>query len=203
MNDVVEIVQYVNLAPLHGRRRRRRLAVVAPSRAGRALGRARLRRPRARSSTSGRSSPRTPTSDSEQLALKVLIAGLVLFPYLLYRFTTSFEPPSRSLSLLLGGITVVVLAWTFVLPEIPGEGEAWPTSFAVYVAAFTIHWTLLTVVVTYRLWTAGRGEASVPRRRMQLLAVAAATITLALLVSAAAAPTDSAAALVVDAARPA
>ena len=90
---------------------------------------------------------------------------------------------AATVSLLIGGITVIVLAWTFVLTDIPGEGDAWPTSFAVYVAAFTIHWTLLTVVVTYVLWTAGRGEASVPRKRMRLLAVAAATITLALLIS--------------------
>ena len=144
----------------------------------------------------GRLLPEDPTSEREKLALKVLIAGLVLFPYLLYRFATSFRPPSRSLSLLIGGITVIVLAWTFVLTDIPGEGEAWPTSFAVYVAAFTIHWTLLTVVVTYRLWTAGRGEASVPRKRMRLLAVAAATITLALLVSVSGTSDGSTAALV-------
>ena len=144
----------------------------------------------------GRLLPEDPSSAREKFALKLLIAGLVLFPYFLYRFATSFRPPSRSLSLLIGGITVIVLAWTFALSDIPSEGEAWPTSFAVYVAAFTIHWTLLTVVVTYRLWTAGRGEASVPRKRMRLLAVAAATITLALLISVSGTSDGSPAALV-------
>jgi signal transduction histidine kinase len=134
--------------------------------------------------------------DPATFALKLLIAGLVLFPYLLYRFAVSFRPPGRSLSLLIGGITVVVVAWTFALPEIPSEGEAWPPSFAVYIAAFTIHWTLLTVVVTYRLWTAGRGEASVPRRRMRLLAMAAAAITASLLISVADGSDDSVSSLV-------
>lgn len=140
--------------------------------------------------------PEDPETFGEKLAVKILIGGLVLFPYLLYRFAVSFRPPGRSLSLLVGGITVVVLAWTFALTDIPGDGEAWPTSFAVYVAAFTIHWTLLTVVVTYRLWTAGRVEASVPRKRMRLLALAAATITLSLLFSVGATTEESVASLV-------
>jgi signal transduction histidine kinase len=66
---------------------------------------------------------------------------------------------------------------------VPSEGESWPASFVAYVVAFTVHWTLLTIVVTWRLWTAGRGEASVARKRMRLLALASAAITLALLVA--------------------
>ena len=128
--------------------------------------------------------------------MRVLIAVLVLFPYLLYRFAVSFRPPSRRLSLLVGSITVLVVAWTLALPDIPEEGESWPWWFALYVAAFTVHWTLLTVVVTWRLWTAGRGEASVPRKRMRLLACASAAITLALLVGVASPSEGSAADLV-------
>jgi signal transduction histidine kinase len=127
--------------------------------------------------------PDEPDETWEEIAIRALIATLVLFPYLLYRFALVFSPPSRRLSLLVGSLTVVLVAWTFALPDVPVEGESWPGSFAVYVAAFTLHWTLLTVVVTWRLWRAGRGEASVPRRRMRLLAIAAASITLALLVS--------------------
>ncbi len=127
--------------------------------------------------------PETRDETWEEVAIRLALAVLVLFPYLLYRFAVSFRPPSRRLSLLVGSITVVVVAWTFTLPEIPEDGQPWPWWFAIYIAAFTAHWTLLTVVVTWRLWTAGRDEASVPRRRMQLLALAAAAITVALLVS--------------------
>ena len=196
MKDVVEIVQYVNLGLytvvavaavwLWWRYRERAGLWAALAFVALAL-----------IIDAGRLLPDDPATFGERLALKILIAGLVLFPYLLYRFAVSFRPPGRSLSLLVGAITVVVLAWTFVLPDVPGEGEPWPTSFAVYVAAFTIHWTLLTVVVTYRLWTAGRGEASVPRKRMRLLALAASAITLSLLISVGRRhPTDSAATLV-------
>jgi signal transduction histidine kinase len=119
----------------------------------------------------------------EEAAIRLLLGVLVLFPYLLYRFAVSFRPPSRRLSLIVGSITAVVLGWTFVLPDIPADGESWPASFVAYVAAFTVHWTLLTIVVTWRLWTAGRGEASVARKRMRLLALAAASITLSLLIA--------------------
>lgn len=181
MRDVVEIVQYVNLglytvvavAAVWLWRRRREQAGLWAALAFVAL---------ASIVDAGQFLPDDPATFGERLALKSLIAGLVLFPYLLYRFAVSFRPPGRSLSLLIGGITVIVFAWTFALPDIPSEGEAWPASFGIYVAAFTIHWTLLTIIVTYRLWTAGRSEASVPRKRMRLLAVAAAAITLSLLI---------------------
>ena len=139
--------------------------------------------------------PDEPSGFWEEAGLRLLIAALVLFPYLLYRFAVSFRPPSRRLSLIVGSVTAVVLAWTFVLPDIPSEGESWPTSFAVYIVAFAAHWTLLTVVVTWRLWTAGRGEASVARKRMRLLALASAAITLALLASFGSSDNDSPAAL--------
>ena len=199
MNDAVEIVQYVNLglytmvaiaAVWLWWRHRERAGLWA------ALAFVAL----AAIIDVGSLLPEDPATFGERLAAKVLIAGLVLFPYFLYRFAVSFRPPGRSLSLLVGGITLIVLAWTFALPDIPGDEEAWPTSFAVYVVAFTVHWTLLTVVVTYRLWTAGRGEASVPRKRMRLFAVAAAAITLALLVSVGAGSDDSVGSLALRAA---
>lgn len=119
----------------------------------------------------------------EEVAVRALIAGLVVFPYFLYRFATSFRPTARPVALVVGGLTVLLLAWTFALRDIPGDGETWPRSYAAYVTVFTVHWTLLTIVVTWQLWSAGRGEPSVPRRRMRLLALASAAITVALLVA--------------------
>ena len=134
----------------------------------------------------------------EGLALRLLLAALVLFPYLLYRFAVAFKPPSRRLSLLFGTLTTAMVAWSFVVPEIPAEGEAWPISFAAYAVGFVTHWTLLAVVVTYRLWTAGQGESSVARTRMRLLAVAAVTITLALIIAATDPADGSTAAVLTD-----
>jgi signal transduction histidine kinase len=142
--------------------------------------------------------PEDPSGAAENLALRALVALLVLFPYLLYRFSSSFEPASRRLEQLVALLTTAVLVWTFALPDFPSEGEPRSTGFQVYLAAFVVHWTVLTVVVATRLWRAGRGQPSVARKRMRFLAAAAVLITLALLLGVPDTPDDSAAALAAD-----
>jgi signal transduction histidine kinase len=182
VQDVTNLVQYVNLALYTAvaivavqqwRRHRERaglwaaltfIALAAVVDAGQAL-------------------PEDPGTFWEKAAVRVLIATLVVFPYLLYRFARSFRPTIRWIAYFVGSLTVIMVVWTFVQPVFPQEGEAWPPSFVAYLIAFTIHWTLLTVVVAWQLWAAGRGEASVARKRMRLLALAALSITLALFVS--------------------
>ena len=125
--------------------------------------------------------------DPEDLAGKVVqrldVVILVLFPYLLYRFATAFEPTRRPLAHVVDTLTVALVAATFVLPFVPGEGEAWPSWFVVYVVAFLVHWSVLLSIVAIRLWRAGRDEASVARKRMRMLAFAATVLTAALVLS--------------------
>jgi signal transduction histidine kinase len=146
----------------------------------------------------GRLLPEDPSGAAENLAVRALVALLVLFPYLLYRFSSSFEPASHRLEQLVALLTAALLVWTFALPDFPSEGEPRSTGFQVYLAAFVFHWTVLTIVVAARLWRAGRGQPSVARKRMRLLAAAAMLITLALLVSVPDTADDSAAALAGD-----
>src|SRR3712207_1722035 len=101
--------------------------------------------------------PENPDTGAESLALRALVAVLVLFPYLLYRFTTAFREPTRRLERFLAVMTAALLVWTFALPEIPQEGEARSTPFIAYLVAFLAHWTILSIVVALRLWRAGRG----------------------------------------------
>ena len=128
--------------------------------------------------------PENSSSDVVAVAERFLIAALVLFPYLLYRFTTAFNPPSRRLEQRLGVMTVVLVVWTFALPSIPDEGEPRAAWFTAYLAAFVVHWTVLTVVSGLRLWRGARGEPTVARRRMQLLVFAMLAVTAALVFAA-------------------
>jgi signal transduction histidine kinase len=134
----------------------------------------------------------TPDHPIETFAQRTLIAVLVLFPYLLYRFSAAFEPPTRWLERWLGLMTLSLLVWTYALPEVPSEGEPRSTGFISYLLAFLFHWTALTVVVSVRLWRGGRRAPTVARRRLQLLAGACAAITLAILLSGAGAGENSA-----------
>jgi signal transduction histidine kinase len=143
----------------------------------------------------GRLLPDDPDAFAERVVLRLDIVVLVFFPYLLYRFTTAFTPPSDGLRRLATAMTSVVVVATIALPRVPQEGEAAPWWFNLYIVAFVVHWTVLTIVVAWRLWRAGRAQPSVARRRMHLLSFAASAITVALIVSIAASDTDSPASL--------
>jgi nitrogen-specific signal transduction histidine kinase len=131
--------------------------------------------------TAGRLLPAHPHGFVLGGLLRFEIELLVLFPYLGYRFATSFVPPSRRLQRVVGLLTIGLSIWTFALPSVPASGEPRPSGFLVYIVAFLIHWTLLSVVVTTRLWRAGRGQPSVARLRMRMLSFASAALTVAII----------------------
>ncbi|MGZ4291013.1 MAG: sensor histidine kinase [Gaiellaceae bacterium] len=131
--------------------------------------------------TVGRLVPAHPHGVVEYLGQRLDIELLVLFPYLLYRFATTFAPPGRTLQRIVGTLTVSLTVFTFALTHFPASGEHWSPIFAIYVVAFFVHWTLLSIAVTVRLWRAGRGHPSVAANRMRMLAFASAMLTVALL----------------------
>ena len=124
-----------------------------------------------------------PTSDLEEILQRVDIALLVLFPYLLYRFTTTFERAPGGLERFLAVMTMVLLIWTFSLPDFPEEDDPQSLGFRAYLIAFLFHWTALSIVSAVRLWRAGRGQPSVALRRMRFLAAACVIFTAALLLA--------------------
>ena len=129
--------------------------------------------------------PENPDTTLERVGQRAVIVALVLFPFFLYRFAVSFEPPSRRIQLATAMLTTAMIAWTIALPELPGPDDEWPAWFSTYVLGFLVHWTVLTFVVATRLWRARRGQPTVVRRRMQLIGLAVAAITAALVISAA------------------
>jgi K+-sensing histidine kinase KdpD len=116
----------------------------------------------------------------------------------MYRFATAFVPPSRRLQRLVALLTIGLTVWTFLLPDVPAAGEPRSTSFLLYVIAFLVHWTLLSVVVTVRLWRAGIRQPSVSRKRMRMLSFASAALTVAIIGTAFVTDTSSVAAAVVQ-----
>ena len=131
-------------------------------------------------------------SDGElfQWLTKLQIAILVLFPYFLYRFMGSFLHRARWVKGLAVFLTAGVIVWTFLLPSFPGEGDPRPTSFNYWLIALLAQWSILSLMVTVRLWIAGRGQPSVARTRMRLLSLGAFGVT-AVLILAGTAQSDS------------
>jgi signal transduction histidine kinase len=139
--------------------------------------------------------PNDPGHPLERAIGRIALALLVLFPYLLFRFTTAFRISGKRLSNALFSLTAILVVWTFVLPEVPDTGEDWSALFVAYIVVFMIHWSVLSIVSAVRLWRAGMAQPSVARRRMQLLALASAGLVLALLVALASQDEDSGLAL--------
>ena len=102
--------------------------------------------------------------------VKVELALLVLFPYLLYRFTTAFEQAAQGAERFVGLMTGVLLAWSIALPRIPEDDEEWSTGFVVYLTAFLFHWSVLSIIAAVRLWRAGNRQPRLAQRRMRFLA---------------------------------
>jgi signal transduction histidine kinase len=131
--------------------------------------------------TVGRLLPSHPHAFLDKAGLRVEVELLVLFPFFLYRFGTAFVPPSRRLQQVVAVLTVGLTVWTFALSHFPTSGEHRPPAFVLYIIAFLVHWTLLSSVVTVRLWRAGRDQPAVARIRMRLLSFAAAALTVAII----------------------
>lgn len=148
--------------------------------------------------TVGRLVPVRPHALALEGAQRFDIELLVLFPYLLYRFATEFVPPSRRLQRIVGVLTIGLSLWTFLLPRVPAAGDPRPAWFLAYVLVFLAHWTLLSVVVTVRLWRAGREQPSVAASRMRMLSFAAAALTAAIIGTAFTSNQHALAALVVQ-----
>ena len=131
----------------------------------------------------GRLLPDESTSGLEKAVVRVDLAILILFPYLLYRFAVAFERAKRPLARFVDSLSTLLVAATFALPSLPEEGESWPWWFLAYAIAFVVHWSVLLLIVAIRLWRGARAEAAVARRRMQMLALGATALTAALVLA--------------------
>ena len=175
--ELVNFVAYVTLAAVAVARwwRRRERASLWAALAFGALGGVVLL---------GRVLPEQPEGLLESAGQRLSVVLLVVFPFLLYRFTTAFRAPSQGLELAAGALTAALVVASLAIPRYPAAGEEWPGYFAVYVGAFLLHWIGMSAVAAGRLWRAGRGQPTVSRRRMRLLALAATLLTVAIVLSA-------------------
>jgi signal transduction histidine kinase len=128
----------------------------------------------------GIGAPKAPHGLAEVARQRIEVAFLVVFPYLLYRFAMAFGQRRGRYEPWVALLTLGLVVATFVLPHFPAPGEHRSTLFNVYIAWFLLHWTLLSVVVSVRLWRGGRGQPVFARRRVRTLATASALLTIAI-----------------------
>jgi hypothetical protein len=110
-------------------------------------------------------------------------ALVVLFPFLLFGFAESFDPVSPTWRVLVatlaaGMVVTTVTVTSITTPE--GPEPAWYDAFVMSVIAV---WTGLTGWVVWRMWSAGRRQLTLARRRMTTMAVAAGLLNVALVLA--------------------
>jgi signal transduction histidine kinase len=119
------------------------------------------------------------------VAVRVTIGLIVLFPYFLFRFAGTFHQRSRGADRAALSVTALLLVTIPFLGTLPGPGEAWPTLFGVWATTLIVDWVVLSVIVAIELWRAGRGQPTVSRRRMRFLSLGSLGMAFALVLAAA------------------
>ena len=115
-----------------------------------------------------------------QLVGRVLLVGLVLFPYLLQRFAAAFEALPRWTTRAGTALVAVTVLATVTLPPFPERGEPRALWFDGYVVLVLVEWAFLSFAVSWRLWVAGAGLPRVARLRMRTLGLGAAVLVVGL-----------------------
>ncbi|HUR76884.1 MAG TPA: response regulator [Acidimicrobiales bacterium] len=115
--------------------------------------------------------------------IKLLLAIIVLFPYCLYRFASSFGRSRWPVRLAAHASTVLVVVWSLALPRFVVPGMPQPWWWSAYRVTILFQWTILFAGIAARLWFDSGHEASVPRRRMRTVALAAGLMMGAALLS--------------------
>jgi diguanylate cyclase (GGDEF)-like protein len=131
-----------------------------------------------------------PSLLTNEAAVKTLIAMLVLVPYCLFRFATSFRDASPVVDFVALALTVGVIGTTIVLQHLPVPGLPLPLTRAfspshllAYGMAFVAPFAFLSAYVANRLFRASGGQPPVAAYRMRLSAVAVAGLGVCFVVS--------------------
>jgi signal transduction histidine kinase len=119
----------------------------------------------------------------EKVVTRIEIVILVVFPYLLFRFTNAFRQARETFARAVVALTVALSVWAITIPRYPQPGEARSGEVEAFVVAFIVHWTVLSVVAGALLLRAGRQQPTVARKRMRFLAAASVVLALALVLA--------------------
>jgi diguanylate cyclase (GGDEF)-like protein len=125
-----------------------------------------------------------PTIVTNQTAVKVLIALLMLVPYCLFQFAGSFRRPGAVVQYTAAALTIAVIAFTFTLQYVPEPVAPPPPDFFAYRLTFCVQWAFLFSYVVIRLFLSGRDQPRIAKYRMRLLAIATAGLELQVVVAA-------------------
>ncbi len=110
--------------------------------------------------------------------VKAILVFLLSAPWLLYRFLAVFDAPPRRVEWLVDALAVLIVLVSLGLPRIPHPNDH-PAWVLIYAWLAVTSWSVTSLIVAVRLWRAGAGEPAVSRRRMRMLSIGSAVLTIA------------------------
>lgn len=127
--------------------------------------------------------PREVGGGADELFRKVLIGILLLFPYMLFRFTVSMGPAPKAITRTVELLTVTAFVAPFAIDGLPAPGASRTPAWSAYLIVFLVQWVFTSGVAAVLLWSRGSGQSTVVRRRMRFLSTGAIGLTLGVIVS--------------------
>src|SRR5437868_3081643 len=96
---------------------------------------------------------------------RLVIALILLIPYVLFRFTASFDQlPGKGVvrwKRVASAATALAVGLSFAVPHFPGMPNRHTVWFRSFLGLVLIVWTTLSTWSARRLWTGGRGQPAV------------------------------------------
>lgn len=122
-----------------------------------------------------------PPSAVRTIVQRGYVALLVFYPFCLYKFASTFRSFAswidRSAELLTAG------AFVFALLADPETGSQRTLVFQIFLTSFSFQWIYLSSLVTVRLWSSGKGQPTVARRRMWTMALGSGALSLTIVLA--------------------
>jgi diguanylate cyclase (GGDEF)-like protein/PAS domain S-box-containing protein len=125
-------------------------------------------------SVAGKVAEHYPVIITTMWVVKLLVGTLLVVPYLLFRFASTFGTPPRWVRASAALTTIAALAWTAALPYFPLPGMPEPREFLMYRVAVGTQWCFVFSYLALRMWRASNGQPNSAKERARLLALGAA-----------------------------
>lgn len=117
--------------------------------------------------------PEDPKTEYEVFSFKIAVASLIFFPYLLFRFGSSFNPYPRTLQRAALLVTLAMFAWILSFPRIPGPFEPRTSWLQLLAGVASLDWTLLTALSVWALVKGSKNSPPIARWRGRMLGAGA------------------------------
>jgi signal transduction histidine kinase len=137
----------------------------------------------------GEALPEDPEGVGAEVLGRILVAVVVLFPYLLYMFALTFLDRIDWFYAVATALTALAVIGALTL-DLPSDDEPRSVLVQLFIYLVLVQWAMISVRVATGLWLAGAGQPTVARRRLQVMALGSLALVVAIVIAGLADPSE-------------